>query len=304
MPIEGTCPKCGATVIFPDHAIGRKARCSSCEQVFRITDTDMGTRLGAAPTSGLVRTIFMALVMTVGICAVVAISLVGLILKPGADVAPPADEPSGPQTPAAAVASADPVDTDKDGIPDEDDNCPQHANPDQKDCDQDGQGDVCVIADGIADGNSRDCDENLVPDDCDLAVDRLLLDCNDNDVLDSCDIAAGTSQDCNANGVPDDCDIASGLSHDVNLNNIPDVCDCRADFNGDMIVKATDLAMLLGAWGESTRAHGDLTADGIVDASDLAILLGSWGPCAEPASSSRWGKDLPQRSQRAQRINK
>jgi hypothetical protein len=222
----------------------------------------------------------MALVMTVGICAVVVIPLVGLILKPGADAAPPADDTSGPQTPAAAVASAGPVDADEDGIPDDDDNCPRHANPDQEDCDEDGQGDVCAIADG----DSRDCNENLVPDNCDLAADRLLLDCNDNDVLDSCDVAAGTSPDCNANGVPDDCDIASGLSRDVNLNNVPDVCDCRADFTGDMIVKAADLAILLGAWGESTREHGDLTADGTVDASDLAILLGSWGRCAEPAS--------------------
>ncbi len=281
MPIEGTCPKCGATVIFPDHAIGRKARCSSCEQVFRITDTDAGTRHGAGPTSSLVRTVFMALVMTVGICAVVAVPLVGLILKPGADPPPPADDTSGPQTPAVVMASADPVDADEDGIPDEDDNCPRHANPDQEDCDEDGKGDICAIADG----DSRDCNENLVPDDCDLAADRLLLDCNDNEVLDSCDIAAGTSQDCNANGVPDDCDIASGLSHDVNLNNVPDVCDCRADFTGDMIVEAADLAILLGAWGESKRAHGDLTADGNVDASDLAILLGSWGSCAERASS-------------------
>ncbi len=277
MPIEGTCPKCGAMVIFPDHAIGRKARCSSCEQVFRIADTDAGTRHGAGPTSGLVRTVFMALVMTVGICAVVAVPLVGLILKPGADAAPIDGETSGPQIPAVAIASAGSVDTDEDGIPDDDDNCPEHANPDQKDCNEDGQGDACAIASG----DSQDCNENLVPDDCDLAVDRLALDCNDNNMLDSCELAAGTSQDCNANGVPDDCDIAGGLSRDVNLNNVPDVCDCRADFTGDMMVKAADLAILLGAWGESKREHGDLTADGTVDATDLAILLGSWGRCAE-----------------------
>ncbi len=180
MPIEGTCPKCGATVIFPDHAIGRKARCGSCEQVFRIADADAGTRRGTGPTSGLVRTVFMALVMTVGICAVVAVPLVGLILKPGADAGPPGDDTSGPQTPAVAAASAGPVDADEDGV--------------------------------------------------------------------------------------------------------PDVCDCPADFTGDMIVEAADLAILLGAWGESKREHGDLTADGIVNAFDLAILLGSWGPCAEPAS--------------------
>jgi hypothetical protein len=118
-----------------------------------------------------------------------------------------------------------------------------------------------------------------------LAVDRLLLDCNDNDVLDSCDLAAGTSQDCNTNGIPDDCDIWSGLSRDINQNNVPDVCDCRADFTGDSVVKAADLAILLGAWGEPDREHGDLTADGTIDAADLAILLGSWGPCAQAPPS-------------------
>ncbi len=240
MPIEGTCPKCGATVIFPDHAIGRNARCSSCEQVFRIAGTDAGTQAGTGRTSSLSRTVFVALVMTVGICAVIAVPLVGLILKPGSDAVPPAGDARPSRTPAAALARAEPVDADEDGVPDEDDNCPRHANPGQEDCNEDGQGDVCAIATG----DSRDCNDNLVPDDC---------------------------------------DIASGLSYDANLNNVPDVCDCRADFNGDTIVEAADLAMLLGAWGESTRKHGDLTADGTVDATDLAILLGSWGRCAEPA---------------------
>ncbi|MDZ4754830.1 MAG: hypothetical protein SGJ11_10075 [Phycisphaerae bacterium] len=47
------------------------------------------------------------------------------------------------------------------------------------------------------------------------------------------------------------------------------------DLNGDNIVNAADLALLLGAWG--TPGLGDLNDDGIVDASDLAIMLGAWG---------------------------
>lgn len=297
MPIEGSCPKCGATVIFPDHAVGRKARCSSCEQVFRVAEAGAETPQAASATTGLVHTVFVALVMTVGICAVVAVPLVGLILKPGAD-AVATDDISETPPPAVAVAAADagPVDADEDGIPDDRDNCPSHANPEQNDCDADGKGDVCALADG----DSRDCNGNLVPDDCDLAVDRLLLDCNDNDVLDSCDLAAGTSQDCNTNGIPDDCDIWSGLSRDINQNNVPDVCDCRADFTGDSVVKAADLAILLGAWGEPDREHGDLTADGTIDAADLAILLGSWGPCSPispadaPTDGQAEGVDPPQ----------
>lgn len=47
-----------------------------------------------------------------------------------------------------------------------------------------------------------------------------------------------------------------------------------ADLNGDAHVNATDLAILLGAWG--TSAPGDLTCDGVVAADDLAVLLGAW----------------------------
>lgn len=55
-----------------------------------------------------------------------------------------------------------PVDTDMDGIPDANDNCPLAANPDQKDTDGDGIGDVCDIVepvdtdgDGVIDSNDN-----------------------------------------------------------------------------------------------------------------------------------------------------
>ena len=35
------------------------------------------------------------------------------------------------------------LDWDEDGIPDDRDNCPWHANPQQSDCDNDGAGDAC-----------------------------------------------------------------------------------------------------------------------------------------------------------------
>ena len=47
-----------------------------------------------------------------------------------------------------------------------------------------------------------------------------------------------------------------------------------ADLDGDGIVGAADLAILLGQWGGSGAA--DLDGDGGVGASDLAILLGAW----------------------------
>lgn len=52
-----------------------------------------------------------------------------------------------------------------------------------------------------------------------------------------------------------------------------------ADLDGDGIVGAGDLALMLGNWGpcESMPCIGDLDGDGAVGATDLALLLGSWG---------------------------
>ncbi len=50
------------------------------------------------------------------------------------------------------------------------------------------------------------------------------------------------------------------------------------DLDGDGQVNATDLALLLGAWGGSGSAlPADLNLDGLVNANDLALLLGAWG---------------------------
>ena len=49
-----------------------------------------------------------------------------------------------------------------------------------------------------------------------------------------------------------------------------------ADLDADGAVGATDLALLLGAWGGSDATF-DLNGDGSVGAPDLAILLGAWG---------------------------
>lgn len=57
-------------------------------------------------------------------------------------------------------------------------------------------------------------------------------------------------------------------------------CACGAvqgpDLNGDGSVNASDLAVILGAWGTSD-CESDLNGDGVVNALDLAVLLGAWG---------------------------
>ncbi len=255
MPIEGSCPKCNGMVVFPDHAGGRQAKCSSCGQIFKVTPGSGRFPPQASSGSHMMLNVMMGLAMTVGICAVLVIPLIGLILKPGesqANIAPPVDEVDL-QLPAAEAEVV--ADADGDGVPDASDNCPDHENADQADCDDDGVGDACTLATGAAE------------------------DCNGNDVPDDCDIAQGLSNDCDLNGVPDDCDIASGVASDVNENLIPDTCDCRADSTGDNRIDATDLGQLLVSWGLAHPRHGDLTNDGQVGAEDLAILLTSWGKC-------------------------
>ncbi|MFM7052651.1 MAG: lamin tail domain-containing protein [Planctomycetota bacterium] len=52
---------------------------------------------------------------------------------------------------------------------------------------------------------------------------------------------------------------------------------CPADLDNDGQVAASDLAVMLGAWGGPGTA--DLNGDGQVGAADLSVLLGAWGPC-------------------------
>jgi ligand-binding sensor domain-containing protein len=51
------------------------------------------------------------------------------------------------------------------------------------------------------------------------------------------------------------------------------------DIDGNGVVDAADLAILLGGWGPCGRGAcpSDLDGDGDTDAADLALLLGAWG---------------------------
>jgi hypothetical protein len=62
----------------------------------------------------------------------------------------------------------------------------------------------------------------------------------------------------------------------LNITCTPSQTPCPSDLNGDRVVNASDLAVILGAWG---GPDGDLNGNGTTDASDLAVILGAWGDC-------------------------
>ncbi|MEE2758101.1 MAG: amidohydrolase family protein [Myxococcota bacterium] len=53
------------------------------------------------------------------------------------------------------------IDLDADGIRENEDNCPQHSNPQQTDRDQDGRGDECDFCPDLADGPERGCEASI-----------------------------------------------------------------------------------------------------------------------------------------------
>ncbi len=85
------------------------------------------------------------------------------------------------------------------------------------------------------------------------------------------------------------CGLAAGVSLTAALLGTPALavgpCPCVTDLNTDGVTNAADLAILLGAWGD-TSGDADFDDSGLIDASDLGVLLGAWGPCAPPDNDS------------------
>jgi len=146
------------------------------------------------------------------------------------------------------AVSAPASDSDGDGVPDDEDNCPNDANADQADCDGDGIGDVCAVASGADD------------------------DCNGNESPDRCDIINGSSSDSDGNGIPDECEAPP---------------PCEGDTNGDGVVDPLDSGYVLARFGCSVGTGdpncdaADANLDGVVDPLDAGFVLARFGSCGE-----------------------
>jgi hypothetical protein len=145
-----------------------------------------------------------------------------------------------------------PTDTDGDGVPDETDNCPDVANPDQADTDGDGVGDACD------EPPPTDTDGDGVPDE-----------------TDNCDDVANPDQaDADGDGVGDACD-------DELLGLMLGSFDSpflRGDSNSDLTVNVSDPVSTFNyLFLEGTRAYcldaADANDDGTVNVSDPITTL-------------------------------
>jgi hypothetical protein len=94
------------------------------------------------------------------------------------------------------------------------------------------------------------------------------------------------SADCNSDGIVDYGQILQGQLVDSDQNGVPDVCEvdpCPGDVTNGGSVDATDLSVILAAWGTNGQGEFDADADnsGLVDGGDLALVLSGWGPCPQ-----------------------
>jgi Cys-rich repeat protein len=127
-------------------------------------------------------------------------------------------------------------DEDRDGVPNELDNCPMTANPNQKDGDADGLGDVCDNCAAVVNPMQEDRDDDGIGDACDVCpaiADPMQGDADADGIGDACDvcpaIADPMQEDRDDDGIGDTCDVcptvADPMQEDTDGDGLGDYCD-------------------------------------------------------------------------------
>ncbi len=166
-------------------------------------------------------------------------------------------------------------DQDGDGAPDDADNCPATANPDQADLDGDAAGDACDPdddGDGVPDETDV-CPLLADPDQADLDLDGEGDACDaddDNDGLpdatDNCPARANPDQaDTDADGVGDRCDNCAAYPNatqgDADTDGVGDLCDTEVVDNGDVLYVPLSTSYALSGercYTQAVRVRGSL----------------------------------------------
>ena len=144
-----------------------------------------------------------------------------------------ATDSDGNRSTASIALQVLPLDSDEDGIPDSQDNCPLVTNPNQADADHDGVGDACETDDSDQDGYPDNIDNcPLIPND--------QTDSDHDGIGDACQIVPG---DLNGDRKVDCADIAIVKASFGKRRGQPGF-DARADVNNDGVVDVRDLAFV------------------------------------------------------------
>jgi hypothetical protein len=177
------------------------------------------------------------------------------------------------------------IDSDGDGLMDDDDNCPQVFNPDQADGDLDNIGDICDNCPSVPNTGQADADSDLLGDACDncvLAANPGQADGDGDlsgDACDNCPATANIDQlDSDLDGIGDLCDDCTDSDGDgfgdsgfagnsCADDNCPSVANSdQADIDGDGIGDACD-----NCPGISNADQADADGDMIGDVCDNCV---------------------------------